>query len=179
MSRWTYVHGLRELVLAHHPPEAYERCIVVDGRHVCRRCSVLYPIAFTVLGLSLAGLHWPTALDRLLLLSLPLPVVLEFVLEQLGVLRYSARRQVLFTAIAALALGQGFARYLTHGRDGVFWAMVAVHAGICLTAFVVGNAMRNHQAEAARVSIEEAHPVLHGFTTAEDFQAYLDSASDS
>ena len=171
------MHGLRELVLAHHPPEAYERCVVIDGRHVCRRCSVLYPIAFTVLGLSLAGLHWSAALDRLLLLSLPLPVVLEFVLEQLGVIRYSARRQVALTAIAALALGQGFARYLAHGRDGVFWAMVAVHTGICLTAFAVGNARRNRQAEAARVTVEEAHPLLQGFATAEEFQAYLDSAT--
>ena len=170
------MHGLRELVLAHHPPEAYERCIVVDGRHVCRRCCVLYPIAFTVLGLSLAGLHWPMSLDRLLLLSLPVPVVLEFVLEQLGAIRYSALRQVALTAIAALALGQGFARYLAHGRDGLFWAMVAVHAGICLSAFTVGNAMRNRVTEAARAIVEEDHPLLKGFATAEDFQAYLDSA---
>ena len=170
------MHGLRELVLAHHPPEAYERCIVVDGRHVCRRCSVLYPIAFAMLGLSLAGLHWPASLDRLLLLALPLPVVLEFVLEQLGLIRYAPRRQVVVTAIAALALGQGFARYLAHGRDGIFWKMVAVNAGVCFTAFWVGTAMRNRRAEADRIEVEEAHPLLQGFESADEFRAYLASA---
>lgn len=173
------MHGLRELVLAHHPPEAYERCVIVDGRHVCRRCSVLYPIAFAMLGLSMAGLHWPASLDRLLLLALPVPVALEFVLEQLGAIRYSARRQVVLTAIAAIALGQGFARYLTDGSDATFWTMVAVHAGICFTAFVIGNARRNREAEADRIEAEEAHPLLQGFDTAEEFRAYLASAESS
>ena len=171
------VHGLRELVLAHHPPEAYERCVVIDGHHVCRRCSVLYPIAFSVLGLSLAGLHWPASLDRLLLLALPAPVVFEFVLEQLGLIRYSPRRQVALTTVAAPALGQGFTRYLSHGGDGVFWTMVAVHAGICVIAFAVGTLVRNRHAEAARVADEEAHPLLQGFESADEFRAYLESAS--
>lgn len=170
------VHALRELVLAHHPPEAYERCIVVDGRHVCRRCSVLYPIAFAMLGLSMAGLHWPASLDRLMLLALPVPVVAEFVLEQVGLIRYSPRRQVALSALAALALGQGFVRYLSNGRDAVFWTMVAVHAGTCVTAFALGNALRNRRAEAKRLEGEEAHPLLQGFASAEDFHAYLESA---
>lgn len=173
------MHGLRELVLAHHPPEAYERCVLIDGRHVCRRCSVLYPIAFAMLGLSMAGLHWPAALDRLLLLSLPVPVVLEFVLEQLGAIRYSARRQIALTAIAAIALGQGFARYLSNGRDATFWTMIAVHGGVCLAVFVIGNARRSRRAEANRIEIEEAHPLLQGFDSAEDFRAYLDAAGTS
>ena len=172
-----HVHGLRELVLAHHTPEAYERCVVVDGHHVCRRCSVLYPIAFSVLGLSLAGLHWPASLDRPLLLALPVPVVFEFVLEQLGLIRYSPRRQVALTTIASVALGQGFARYLSHSADRVFWTMVTVHAGICVIAFALGAVLRSRHAEAARVSDEEAHPLLQGFESADEFRAYLVSAS--
>ena len=31
--------------LSHHWPSDYDRCAVVAGRHVCRRCLVLYPLA--------------------------------------------------------------------------------------------------------------------------------------
>jgi hypothetical protein len=170
------VHGLRELVLAHHPPAAYDRCTVVEGHHVCRRCSVLYPVALAMLGLSLAGIHWPASLDALLLLALPVPVVTEFVLEQSGAIRYSPRRQVAVTAVAALALGQGFARYLANGRDRIFWTMVGVHAGICLAAFIAGSHVRRRRAAAERIKADEAHPLLRGFASAEEFQAYLESA---
>ena len=167
------MHGLRDLAIAHHPPAQYERCLVVDGRHVCRRCSVLYPIAFAVLGLSFAGLLWPTSLDRALLLSLPVPVALEFVAEHLGVLHYNARRQVAVTALAAPALGRGLARYLDSPTDSLLWTMVAIFAGVCALSATVAHVRSARRDERTRIRHEEAHPLLEGFATADDFRAYL------
>jgi hypothetical protein len=124
------------LLLSHHPPEQYDRCIKLGRRHVCRRCAVLYPVAFVVAGLSLAGLHWPAAWDTNLLYLLPLPVTLEFVLERFGALRYHAGRQIVLTLLAAPALGRGFARYLLNPGDRLFWGMVALFGGACLFALL-------------------------------------------
>jgi hypothetical protein len=130
------------LFLAHHPPEQYDRCIKVGRHHVCRRCAVLYPVAFLVAGLSLAGAHWPAAWDTNLLYLLPLPVTLELVLERFGALRYRAGRQMLLTLIAAPALGRGFGRYLLHPTDRLFWGMVALFGGACLVALLATGRSR-------------------------------------
>ena len=124
------------LLLSHHPPEQYDRCIQVGRLHVCRRCAVLYPVAFLVTGLSLAGIRWPAAWDSNLLYLLPLPVTLEFVLERFRALRYHAGRQMLLTLIAAPALGRGFARYLVAPTDRLFWSMVVLFGGACLFALL-------------------------------------------
>ncbi len=95
------------LWLSHHHPEAYERCAVVAGRHVCRRCLVLYPLAL-VAGVAISlGSWWDHALDPWVLWLFPLPGVIEFVLDNLGRISYSARRQVLLSAAGALAAGVG------------------------------------------------------------------------
>ena len=120
------------LALSHHRPEQYERCVLVGGRHVCRRCLTLYPLAFMVTGLSLAGLIWPHRLDPVLLLALPLPAVIDWWLEHLGRIGYDPRRQVLVTIPAALALGQGLARYLDNPTDPLFWGMVLIYGGSCV-----------------------------------------------
>ena len=83
--------------LSHHRPEQYDRCFRFGEVHVCRRCAVLYPLAFLVAGLSLAGVAWPAAWDKNLLYLLPLPVTLEFLLERFGALRYHPRRQIALT----------------------------------------------------------------------------------
>lgn len=118
--------------LSHHQPDQHDRCVRIAGRPVCRRCLVLYPLAFVVAGLSLATVGWPDRLDPWLLVLLPLPAVVEFCGEQSGRLLYSGRRQVLVTIPLAFALGQGFARYIQNPADGLFWAMLAVYGGLCL-----------------------------------------------
>ena len=76
--------------LAHHWPDEYDRCVLVGRRHICRRCIVMYPIAFAVIALSLAGVALPTPWSQLALVFLPLPALVEFVGEHLGSWRYSA-----------------------------------------------------------------------------------------
>lgn len=118
------------LWLSHHHPDQYGRCVVVAGRRVCRRCIVLYPLAFAVLAVSL--LSWPTALDPWVMALLPLPAVVEWWLEHLGRVAYAPGRQVATTVLLAVALGRGLARYLEDPADPWFWAMVLVYGGACL-----------------------------------------------
>ena len=92
------------LFLSHHPPSQYGRCIRVGRHHLCRRCAVLYPLAFAVAIASVFGAHWPEPWDRTLLYLLPLPMTLEFVIERFGGIRYNAGRQLLLTVLAAPAL---------------------------------------------------------------------------
>ena len=138
MPRPSADESISPLWLAHHYPEDYDRCVVLGRAHVCRRCLVLYPVAFVVMGLALAGVRWPTGLDGWLLVLLPAPAVAEFVLEHLGVAGYHPRRQTLLTIPMAVALGVGFARYLDHQTDPLFWAVVLVYGAIGVIATVVG-----------------------------------------
>jgi hypothetical protein len=127
---------MASLILSHHPPSQYDRCFRVGRHHLCRRCAVLYPLAFAVAIASLAGLHWPEAWDRTLLYLLPIPVTLEFVIERFGGIRHRAGRQFALTLLAAPALGRGLARYWTHPGDRLFWAMVLLFGGSALFALL-------------------------------------------
>jgi hypothetical protein len=138
MSRPTADESISPLWLAHHYPDDYDRCVVIGRSHVCRRCLALYPVAFAVMALALAAGRGPSAADPWLLVLLPLPSVVEFVLEHLGAIRHQPVRQVVLTVPLAVALGIGFARYLHRPTDPLFWAVVVGYAGICLVATVVG-----------------------------------------
>src|SRR4051794_4149878 len=102
---------MASLILSHHPPSQYDRCLRVGRHYLCRRCAVLYPLAFAIAAASLLGAHWPEAWDRTLLYLLPLPVTLELVIERFRGIRYNATRQMIVTVVAAPALGRGLARY--------------------------------------------------------------------
>src|SRR5262245_6513931 len=130
---------MNTLFLSHHPPSQYDRCIRVGRHYVCRRCAVLYPLAFAVAIASLFGAHWPAAWDSTLLFLLPLPVTLEFVIERFGGIRYHAGRQMALTLLAAPALGRGFARYAVHPSDRLFWGMVLLFGGSALFALLVSR----------------------------------------
>jgi hypothetical protein len=127
------------LLLSHHPPSQYDRCIRIGRTHVCRRCAVLYPLAFAVTIASLLGAHWPEAWDRTLLYLLPLPVTLEFVIERFGGIRYRAGRQMVLTLLAAPALGRGFARYVANPTDRLFWTMVLLFGGGALLSLLLSR----------------------------------------
>jgi hypothetical protein len=117
--------------LSHHQPDQFDRCVRIAGRPVCRRCLVLYPLAFVVAGVSFAASPWPDRFEPWLLALLPLPAVIEFCGEQSGRLAYARRRQIVVTVPLAVALGLGFARYIDDPTDLAFWAMVLVYGGAC------------------------------------------------
>lgn len=119
------------LWLAHHASGQYDRCVVVGGRHVCRRCLVLYPVALSVLTLAVVGLRWSAALDPWVVVLLPLPAVVEWWLEHLGRVRYSPTRQVAVTTLLGLGLGGALVRYLERPTDPLFWGVVLVYGGAC------------------------------------------------
>jgi uncharacterized membrane protein len=120
--------------LSHHWPDEYDRCAVIGGRHVCRRCLVLYPTSL-VAALVLAHVAaWPSRLDPWFVWLLPLPSVVEFVAEQLRLVRHSPRRQVLLTIPLAVACGCLYVRYLRDQRDDLAWNVVIVYGGACLVS---------------------------------------------
>ena len=124
--------------LAHHYPEDYDRCVVIGRSHVCRRCVVLYPIAAVVMILTL-GWAPPSAVDVVLLVVLPLPALVELVLEQFDVLTYRPRRQVIVTIPLAVGLGRGFALYLDDHASLLFWGVVLVYSAIGAGAVLIGH----------------------------------------
>jgi hypothetical protein len=126
---------LTPIWLSHHFPESYDRCVVIGRRHICRRCLALYPVAFAVMVWSLVG-PWPGDWDGAVLVLLPLPAVIEFVLEHVGVIRYQPVRQVLVTVPLAVALGRGFALYVDDPGSRLFWGAVLVYGGVCVAAAV-------------------------------------------
>jgi hypothetical protein len=120
--------------LSHHWSDDEGRCAHIGGRLVCRRCLVLYPVALVAAVAAAAGLRWPTSLDVVLLWLLPLPAVLDFVADNLAVVRHSPRRQVVVTALLGVSLGVASSRYLHHAGDSLVWSVVATYGLICLVA---------------------------------------------
>ena len=125
--------------LSHHWPDQYDRCAVVAGRHVCRRCLWMYPVAVVAALLAAFGPWWPREADVVLIPLLPFPAVVDFVVDNLGLARYSARRQAILSAIGALAAGAGYLRYLEHPGDPLVWGTVLVYGAACLASVVVGH----------------------------------------
>lgn len=128
--------------LSHHWPADYDRCVVVGGLHVCRRCLVLYPLAL-VAGVAISiGSWWDHRLDPWVLWLFPLPGVIEFVLDNLRLIAYRPVRQMVLSAGGALAAGVGYVRYLDHTTDPLAWSVLAVYTAVCLSAAVVGGLWR-------------------------------------
>ena len=136
----------KELWRTHHSPERYERCLVVRGRHVCRRCTWLYSVAFAVLFAGLFGVSpWPSSLDTWLVWGLALPATIEFVAGELFSLRYSPRRQTFVTLLLAPAIGRGMTAELTHAGDPLFWGPVLVLGPVWFLSALIGWFRRTGQ----------------------------------
>ena len=139
-DRNAHERARRDMWLAHHWPDHYERCSVIAGRHVCRRCLALYPLALAVAFAALADvLLWPRRFDPELIWLLSIPGTLEYVAEQLGVLRYRARRQIVATALTAIALGRGMSYEFEHRWSWYFWGPLLFFGTIWFTSTIIGR----------------------------------------
>lgn len=127
------------MYLSHHWPDQYDRCAVIGGFHVCRRCLVLYPLAL-VSGIAISiGGWWPHGLDPWVLWLGPLAGTIEFVADNLGLIGYAPVRQMVLSAGGAVAAGVGYVRYLHHTTDHLVWTVVGVYTAVCLGAAVAGG----------------------------------------
>lgn len=121
----------KTLWLAHHWPHRYERCAVVAGRHVCRRCLWFYSISLLTLAAAAIGVSpWPATWDPILVWILSLPATIEFIGGEIGWWRYDARRQVVVTSILGLAVGRGFYAELTSAGSWTFWGPTLVFGSL-------------------------------------------------
>lgn len=127
------------MYLSHHWPADYDRCAVVGGFHICRRCLVLYPVAFVTGVLISIGSWWPDSWNPAVLWLFPLPGVIEFVLDNVGAIRYSPVRQMWLSGAGAIAAGVGYAMYLEDTFDTTVWAVVAVYTTVCVAGVVIGH----------------------------------------
>ncbi|MEZ5167407.1 MAG: hypothetical protein R2695_13305 [Acidimicrobiales bacterium] len=133
----------RAMWRTHHPPHEYDRCVVVAGRHWCRRCLTLYPLAFLFAGLTLAGWSlWPERLDLWFIWLPCIPATIDFVLEQLQAVRYSARRQFATTLLVAPALGRGLGHELADSFSWEMWGPVLCFCTIWFFAAIEGHRRR-------------------------------------
>jgi hypothetical protein len=123
--------------LSHHWPSEQDRCMLVRGRWVCRRCGVLYPLSLVVAVVLGFGRSWPAHLDPWMLWILPVPSVVEFVLEQFRVIEHSPRRLVLLSIPLAVACGRLYVRYLEDLTDTLVWSVVVVYGGTCLASVLI------------------------------------------
>lgn len=166
----------RDMIWTHHWADQHDRCAHVGGRLVCRRCLVLYPVTIIVLVLARFGIQWPNALDTFLMFALPLPLVLDFVFEHMGFVRYSPRRQMATTVLGAIALGHALARYLERNSDPLFWTMIACYSGLCAGSVAVHH-LRDRQATQQRMAeLVAADPLVHGFTDRAEMLSYLNQS---
>ena len=122
----------RHLWLSHHWPEHYgQRCVRLGSRHLCRRCTALYPLAFLVALVSAAGRPpWPAELDPAMIWILSIPATVAFVGEAVGLFRYSPKWQVGTTLLAGAGFGRALGYELVDRWSPEFWQPIAVFGGI-------------------------------------------------
>ncbi len=158
------IRARKQLWLTHHWPNEYERCVTVGGRHVCRRCLVLYPVALAVLFLSASGFHlWPESLDVWVIWLSCLPATADFMAEKLFDTPYNPRRQVLVTAMVALGVGRGLHYEIQDRWSWLFWGPVLVFGGLWFAAavFRAQRSMFAAALEASRASGDFAEASDH------------------
>jgi len=144
----------RRLWLTHHWHNEYDRCTIIHGRHVCRRCLVLYPLGLAVAVAALAGLQpWPQGADPWFIWMLCIPATLDFLAEKLFDVGYSAKRQVVVTALVAVGFGRGLAYEIDDRWSWLFWGPVLVYGGVWFAAAVY-RVQQNMMQAALESSIE-------------------------
>lgn len=145
----------RKLWLAHHwPPHYRERCVVVAGRPVCRRCLSLYPLAFIVAFAAAAGVApWPQSIDPWPIWLLSIPATVAYGGEAMGLIAYRPRWQVATTLMAAVSFGRALGYELLDRWHPNFWGPLAVFGALWFWATVYAAGRRStHSAATASTS---------------------------
>ena len=126
------------LLLSHHREDQAERCFTLPfGVHVCRRCSVLYPLVALVTLLQLLYRMVPLGIEPWLMAIAPLPATALFVAHHLG-WRDRPWQVIWSSALLSLPLGVGLARYVVDPWDRLFWGMVVLYGVPALGALLLG-----------------------------------------
>ena len=133
-------------------PEQYDHCLFLPlpgGRRLplCARCLSIYPIAFVLLVAQIAGAFSLAPTDPWLMVLLPLPAVIEFLLEQLGRIPGNNALRMLTGLPLGVALSRMFYRYLHDPVDPFFWGLVAGYGGLCglVAAFALRSRLQSHR----------------------------------
>lgn len=139
--------GRKNMWLAHHWPEHYrERCVVLAGRHVCRRCAALYPLGVLVAILSWAGVApWPETFDPAAIWILSIPATVAYCAEALGLIRYSSKVQVGTTLVAALAFGRALGYEFEQRWSPEFWGPICFFGLVWFLFTAAGMIIRRAQ----------------------------------
>ncbi|MFN0025997.1 MAG: hypothetical protein ACKV2O_02260 [Acidimicrobiales bacterium] len=153
------------MLLAHHPVDQRHRCATVAGRDVCRRCLVLYPLMVAAMVAVAAGIGAdavPVGWREGWLWLLPLPGAVDYTAEAFGQWTYSARRQVLVTALQGIGGGAGLAWEVQAPATVSFWSAALFYGISGLVVTGLGWQFRaQHRASAAyRASLDEAEARL-------------------
>lgn len=122
--------------LAHHHPGERHKCVNIAGRHVCRRCAVLYPLSIAVALATVFGLRIEPAEVAIMWLA-PVPLVVDWVAEHIGLWVHSPRRQVAVTALASWPFGIALARHAADPFEPRATTAIVVYGAICLAAWLV------------------------------------------
>ncbi len=147
------------LWLAHHQPWQLDRCARVGHTAVCRRCLVLYPCVILWWALW-AWVGPPTAVLVALSWVLPLPMLLDWVLEHLRRIDPAPGRLITATAVAAPGLASMLALHTQALLEPRAVLPAAAYGTIALVAAWWGARVgrgdddwrRHHLAEEARRS---------------------------
>ncbi len=143
--------GRKNMWLAHHWPDEYaERCAVVGGRHVCRRCAALYPFGFLVAFASAFGVAmWPESWDPLAIWVLSIPATVAYGGEALGFFAYNARVQVAAMLVTAVGFGRGLGYELVERWSPEFWGPIIFFGGLWFMLTMVGRTRKKFLAQRA------------------------------
>jgi hypothetical protein len=94
----------------------------------------MYPVAFVVAGVAVAGWALPSPWSQLALVVLPLPALVEFVGEHRRWWAYAPARHTSLSLLQGVGMGVGFGRYLETPTDPWFWAVGILYSSIALVA---------------------------------------------
>lgn len=126
----------------HHHDDQLDRCVVVGGHAVCRRCLVLYPITLVLAGVILAGWWLPTWTDLWIVVLGPLPMTVEWVGEHVGGWPYRPRRHLFIATTAGIASGVALGRHLGDAFPPAITAVMVTYAVIFLCSAWWGSRRR-------------------------------------